>query len=105
MLLVRELSSHTLPLFDDIRKSLAVGQPPKITAKAEGLQKLLDNIKRELLLLLTDPGRRAAGALSNFVTYSRRHKDKPFNFAALESAAPGGAGEELATQLPQNPST
>jgi phosphate:Na+ symporter len=52
------------------------------------LQVLLNDANRDLLTLLADPERRDAGALSNFVTYSRRLKDKLVNFAALVTPVP-----------------
>lgn len=91
MLMVRELSSRTLSLFDDIRKSFAEGHQPGITAKAEALQDQLNEVNRQLLSLFAQPERRDAGALINFVTYSRRLKDKLVNFTALDAA---GAGTE-----------
>lgn len=92
LVIVRDLSSHTLALFDDIRHSLSDAQQAKKAEKARELQEVLDETNKALLPLLARPGRRDAGALSNFVTYSRRLKDKLVNFAALqdmESTAPG----------------
>ena len=84
LLMVRELSNHTLAMFEDIRKSLREGRPLDTTAKAKELQELLDEINKDLLPLLAQPDRRDAGTLSNFVTYSRRLKDKLVNFIALQ---------------------
>jgi len=92
MLMVRELSSQTLSLFDNIRKSLTDGRPSQIAAEDEGLQKKLNEINRELLSLLAHPDREDAGALTNFVTYSRRLKDKLVNFAALDTVEPRQEG-------------
>lgn len=83
LLLVRELSSHTLVLFDEINRALREGSELDVSAEAKNLHKVLDNASRELLVLVADPDRRDAGALSHFVTYSRRLKDKLLNFAAL----------------------
>ena len=83
LLMVRKLSSHTLALFDDIRKSLVEGKRLDITERAKELQEVLDEINRDLLPLLARPDRSDAGTLSNFVTYSIRLKDKVANFAAL----------------------
>ncbi len=88
LVMVRDLSSHTLALFDDIRHSLSDARQMKKTEKAGELQEVLDEINKALLPLLARPGRRDAGALSNFVTYSRRLKDKLVNFAALQDIAP-----------------
>ena len=87
LVMVRDLSSHTLVLFDDARHSLLDARQAKTTEKAEELQGILDEINRSLLPLLTRPDRRDAGALSNFVTYSRRLKDKLVNFATLADIA------------------
>jgi len=104
LLIVRELSSYTLALFDDIHKSLAAGRPPQIGEKAKELHHCLEQSSRQLLSLLVNPDRRDAGSLSNFVTYSRRLMDKLVNFAHLSAAhlqtpppdaggVPAGAGE------------
>ncbi len=94
LLMVRELSSHTLAIFDDIHRALVEGRTPDIAASAAGLQALLTDVSRDLLPLLADPDRRDAGALSNFVTYSRRLNDKLVNFASL-SATPGESAESV----------
>ena len=86
LLIVRELSSYTLALFDDINKSLAAGEPPHVTDKVHDLRACLEQSNKELLSLLADPDRRDAGSLSNFVTYSRRLMDKLVNFSKLSSA-------------------
>ena len=70
-------------LFDEINKALAQGVEPDVKSQAKDLQKLLDQVNRELLQLVAHPDRRDAGALSNFVTYSLRLKDKLLNFVAL----------------------
>ena len=54
-----------------------------MTDRATELRKLLEGTNRNLLSLLTHPDRRDAGALSNFITYSRRLGDKLVNFAGL----------------------
>jgi phosphate:Na+ symporter len=91
LLMVRELSSHTLAIFDDIRHALVEGRAPDIAASATRLQSLLTEVSRDLLSLLADPDRRDAGALSNFVTYSRRLNDKLVNFASLRNIPREGA--------------
>ncbi len=93
LLMVRKLSSQTLALFDDIRKSLAEGNQLDVTARASELQGILDEINRDLLSLLADPDRSDAGTLSNFVTYSRRLQDKLVNFAALQDTEPTASDE------------
>jgi phosphate:Na+ symporter len=91
LLMVRELSSQTLVLFDDINKQLVEGRALNITEKSRELQATLNKINRELLSLLAHPDRRDAGALSNFITYSRRLTDKLLNFVALHAADREGA--------------
>ncbi len=86
LLMVRKLSSHTLELIEDIHKSLVEGDQVNVTARTRELQELLDEINRDLLPLLARPDRSDAGTLSNFVTYSRRLKDKLVNFAALQES-------------------
>ena len=86
LLMVRELSNHTLAMFEDIHNSMVEERPLDSTARAKELQELLDKINRDLLPLLAHPDRRDAGALSNFVTYSRRLKDKLVNFTALQDS-------------------
>ena len=56
LLMVRKLSSQTLALFDDIRKPLVEGNQLDIAARANELQGMLDEINRDLLSLLADPG-------------------------------------------------
>ena len=76
LLMVRELSSGTLALFDEISRSLLEGEEQRVKGRARELQELLDEINRELLPLLARPDRPDAGTLSNIVTYTRRLKDK-----------------------------
>ena len=83
LLMVRKLSSQTLVLFDDIRKPLIEGNQLDVTARAKELQEMLDEINRDLLPLLARPDRPDVGTLSNFVTYSRRLKDKLETLADL----------------------
>ena len=94
LVMVRKLSSQTLALFDDIHKPLMEGNQLDIAARANELQGMLDEINRDLLSLLTDPDRSDAGTLSNFVTYSRRLKDKLVSFAALQDTEPETSDEE-----------
>ncbi len=94
LLMVRKLSSQTLALFDDIRKPLVEGNQLDVTARANELQGILDEINRDLLSLLADPDRSDAGTLSNFVTYSRRLQDKLVNFAALQDTEPTAPDED-----------
>ncbi|MBN7797830.1 Na/Pi cotransporter family protein [Parahaliea mediterranea] len=86
VLMVREISSHTLGLFDEIRKSLLRDETAEVKQKATSLQAVIDDSNRELLSLMAHPDRRDAGALSNFVTYSLRLRDKLLSFDKLKEA-------------------
>lgn len=83
LLLIRDLASQTLNLFDDIYKTLQGSRSFETAVQSRQIQFHLDDATRELLSLLSDPVRRDAGALTNFVTYSQRLKDKLINFADL----------------------
>ena len=86
LLMVRELSSETLGLFDDIYKGLAAGRTVALDKRSRSLRASMEHIQRDLLVLLAHPDRTDAGALSNFVTFSRRLADKLLNFARLAPA-------------------
>ncbi len=86
--MVRELSSQTIVLFDTIHDALEEQRAPDITALSAEMRADLARIDRELLPLLAHPDRRDAGALSNFVTYSRRLADKLVNFAGAGNTEP-----------------
>ena len=86
LLMVRELSSYTLALFDELNKARAAGRPAQVTDRVRDLRNCLEQANRELLPLLVHPDRRDAGALSNFITYSRRLLDKLVNFSRLSAA-------------------
>jgi phosphate:Na+ symporter len=92
LLMVRELSSETLGLFDDIHKGMAADRPMALDAHTRSLRASMERIQRDLLVLLVHPDRTDAGALSNFVTFSRRLADKLVNFARL--APPPGTTPE-----------
>lgn len=81
LLLTRELSSRTLGLFDDLRKNMAGDTMIDVQSLSKEMQESLDDANRQLLSLLADPARNDAGALTNFVTYSQRLKDKLINYA------------------------
>jgi phosphate:Na+ symporter len=85
LLLVRELSSETLTLFDNVVGALSHGDRPHVSKMADDLQTLLAEVTGKLLPLLADPDRSDAGALSNFVTFSRRLSDKLIRFARLSA--------------------
>lgn len=80
IVLVRELASETLSLFDDIQQHLAGGDKLDIPSKSQAVQEHLNEVNRELLKLLANPDRRDTGMLTNFSTYSQRLKDKLLNF-------------------------
>ncbi len=86
LLMVREVSNETLVLFDDISKSLLKGRRPDVSEHGRELRALLDSIDRDILRLLAQSDRPDAGAMSNFVSYSRRLQDKLMNLAALIDA-------------------
>lgn len=85
LLLVRELSSQTLVLFDYIKSETGEGSTVDIKQASKEMQSHLDHAQKELLNLLADPVRRDAGAMTNFVTYSQRLKDKLVNYASTRS--------------------
>lgn len=91
LLVVREISSDTLGLFDDIATHLAKGEAMQLDKPIENLHGTLDEATRDLLPLLAHPDRRDAGALSNFITYSRRLNDKLVRFALLSARDADGA--------------
>jgi len=86
LMMVRDLSSHTLGLFEEVHRGLEKETPARTYKKAAELQSLIDEVNGRLLPLLANPERPDAGALSNFVTYSRRLRDKLVNFATLTAA-------------------
>jgi phosphate:Na+ symporter len=88
MLMVRDLSSRTLALFEEVQHNLATGEQAIPRSQADEVREALGHVNRELLALLAHPGREDAGALSNFVTYSRRLTDKLLNFARLSRELP-----------------
>ena len=94
LLLVRELATHTLNLFDDISQSLSRKEKIDIKALSTSMQDHLDGMNRDLLGLIADPIRKDAGALTNFVTYSQRLKDKVINFYKIQQF-PSSKAEEL----------
>lgn len=83
LIMIRELSSLTLNLFDNIHKALSQKVSINIKQPAKDLQGHLNQAHRDLLLLLADTNRKDAGALTNFVTYSQRLKDKLLNFSKI----------------------
>jgi phosphate:Na+ symporter len=84
LILVRELSSQTLGFFDEVNAAIKNDVAIDIKTHAKELQHNIDAANRDLLTLLVDPTRVDAGALTNFITYSQRLKDKLTNFANLK---------------------
>jgi phosphate:Na+ symporter len=84
LILVRELSSQTLGFFDEINTAIINDKDIDIKTQAKELQHYIDAANRDLLTLLVDPTRVDAGALTNFITYSQRMKDKLTIFANLK---------------------
>jgi phosphate:Na+ symporter len=87
MLMVREISSQTLALFEGVHRALCAGEKPEISDRSAELRATIDAVNRDLLRLMSDPERRDAGALSHFVTYSRRLRDKLLRFSKIASQA------------------
>jgi phosphate:Na+ symporter len=84
LLSVREISGQTLAIFDDTCRLLEDPADTDLKHSSEELQVSLDRTNREMLVLMRDPARRDVGALTNFVTYSRRLRDKLLNFSKQE---------------------
>jgi phosphate:Na+ symporter len=81
LLLIREMSNQTLVLFDRLRESAGSEDSQDVKQAAREMQSHLDEANRKLLSLMADPERRDAGAMTNFVTYSQRLKDKLVNYS------------------------
>jgi len=80
LLIIREISSTTLLMFDHIGKGAENGSQPNIQTLSDDLQQDINQGNRTLLKLLADPLRKDVGALTNFITYSQRLKDKLLNY-------------------------
>lgn len=91
LLLIREISSETLNLFDAIANPPGSDERISIMEDARTLQKHLDEANRRLLTLLSVPDRRDAGALTNFFTYSQRLKDKLINYTRFAEFGDSGS--------------
>lgn len=89
LVLIREISGHTLTLFEEVSKRLEGQTGVGLAESSEELQTLLDRCHREILTMVNDTERRDAGALANFVTYSRRLQDKLINFVSVHPTAGG----------------
>lgn len=84
LLPVREISGQSLAMFDETCDLLAGRPDSGLMHSSAELQASLDKTHRELLALMGDPARRDVGAMANFVTYSRRLRDKLLNVSSLE---------------------
>jgi len=78
--MVRELSGKTLGLFGAIDSYLSTADKSDIKPSAAELQEHIDEVNKDLLRMFADPLRHDVGALTNFITYSQRLKDKLLNF-------------------------
>ncbi|MDA0977944.1 MAG: Na/Pi symporter [Proteobacteria bacterium] len=83
LLIVREVASQTLMLFDAIRNLQTDGTDTTVSENSHNLYQLLGRANHKLLELLANPERRDAGSLTNFITYSRRLRDKLINYSSL----------------------
>lgn len=81
LLIIREISSTTLLMFDHIGKSQESSTSLNIQSLSDDLQQDINQGNRTLLKLLADPLRKDVGALTNFITYSQRLKDKLLNYS------------------------
>lgn len=81
LLMVRELSGQTLHLFEDVNKNINDPESKDMQQTARELQSQINNANKKLLMLISDPTRRDAGAMANFITYSQRLKDKLINLS------------------------
>lgn len=83
LLTIRELSSETLTYFDDINNMMRGEEHDDIKKKTKSLQHKINMASHDMLVLLADHSRVDASALTNFVTYSQRLKDKLTTFESL----------------------
>ncbi|WJG10702.1 Na/Pi symporter [Aliiglaciecola sp. LCG003] len=83
LMLTRGLSMQTIEYFNEITTAKLSRERNHIKAHAKELQHEIDSANRSLLLLMIDPSRADAGALTNFITYSQRLKDKLTNYSYL----------------------
>ncbi len=93
LMIIREISTDTLSLFDTIGKRLDV-KTMSIQTLSDDMQHSLNQGHRALLSLLTDPLRKDAGLLVNFITYSQRLKDKLIHYAKLTKPTSSAPPEE-----------
>ena len=87
LLMIRELSGGTLHLFNAVSRHMQHPETDDIKPVSLDLQSEIGKVNKDLLRLLADPQRRDASALTNFVTYSQRLKDKLINFSKFYAVA------------------
>lgn len=87
LLMIRELSGGTLHLFNAVSRHMQQPETDDIKPVSLDLQSEIGKVNKDLLRLLADPQRRDASALTNFVTYSQRLKDKLINFSKFYAVA------------------
>jgi len=83
LMLVRDISSRNTSLFSSVLGAMKKRPDEgsfQVDKDAGEVQDALDRVNRKLLGLIIDPKRSDAGALTHFVTYSQRLKDKLVNF-------------------------
>lgn len=85
LIVIRELASHTLSLFDEIGTGEDRGNAD-IQAASMQTQHYLDSSHKALLTMLANPERKDAGAMTNVITYSQRLKDKLINYARIRDS-------------------
>lgn len=85
LMLIRTLSSQTLELFDQLKSDISSAETSEMQQVAQEMQTHLDAASKDLLALLAQPARRDAGAMTNFITYSQRLKDKLINYANIKT--------------------
>ncbi len=82
LILVRELSSHALSLFDHISKHTEKDDIDEKELKRVGsdVQRHINKFNREILVMLGKSNREDAGAILHMITYTQRLKDKLINY-------------------------
>lgn len=98
LLLVRKLSSETLELFNSLRTAMDAGEENAVKGFGGEAQEHLNEAHRKILELLGDPERKDVGALTNFVTYSQRLKDKLVNYTYMRIKTTKAGQQEVVSQ-------
>lgn len=87
LVMTRSLSSQTLEYFSDIAATHNNAETDDAKSSAKALQREIDDANKTLLSLMLDTSRADVGALTNFMTYSQRLKDKLNNYSRLQKIA------------------